>query len=53
VNADRSRLGDYEFDVINLDDLIRIKQHIGRPKDKDSLRELLSIKERRRLSGEE
>jgi hypothetical protein len=51
-NSDRYRLGGCEFPVIALDDLIRIKQHIGRPKDRDSLRELLAIKQRRLAQGE-
>ena len=32
------------LNVISLDDLIRIKQHINRPKDRDSLMHLLAIK---------
>ena len=34
--------------VIDLDDLIRIKQHIRRPKDQDSLWQLLAIKRLRK-----
>jgi hypothetical protein len=30
--------------VISLDDLIRVRQHLGRPKDRDSLMHLLAIK---------
>jgi hypothetical protein len=30
--------------VIDLEDLIKIKQHIRRPKDQDSLMQLLAIK---------
>lgn len=37
--------------VIGLDDLIRIKQHLGRPKDRDSLRELEAIKRVREREG--
>ena len=36
--------GDFQVRVIALDDLIRIKQHINRPKDRDSLMHLLAIK---------
>lgn len=43
-NAETMSLGDHRFKVISLDDLIRIKQHIGRPKDQDSLKHLLAIK---------
>ena len=37
-------LGDLQIKVISLDDLIRIKENIGRPKDRDSLMHLLAIK---------
>lgn len=43
-------LGTVEVRVIDLDDLIRIKQHLKRPKDADSLAQLLAIK-RVRESG--
>lgn len=36
--------GDHVILVIGLDDLIRIKQHIKRPKDADSLFQLLALK---------
>ena len=38
------RVGDLDLKVAALDDLIRIKQHLGRPKDRDSLLHLLAIK---------
>ena len=37
--------------VIGLDDLIRIKRHIGRPKDRDSLLQLEAIKRLREREG--
>ena len=39
-----------QLKVIGLDDLIKIKQHIGRSKDRESLLQLLAIK---RVRGEE
>ncbi|HEX4123101.1 MAG TPA: hypothetical protein VHY37_00120 [Tepidisphaeraceae bacterium] len=44
-------LGEQEVMVISLDDLIAIKRHIGRPKDKDSLHQLLAIKRAREETG--
>ncbi len=49
--ATRMTLGDLDVQVIALDDLIRIKEHIQRPKDRDSLMHLRAIKEARRLEG--
>lgn len=37
-------IGTMELDVIDLDDLIRIKEHIGRSKDRESLLQLYAIK---------
>ncbi len=37
--------------VIGLDDLIRIKQHLGRPKDRESLLQLQAIKRLREQEG--
>src|SRR5437870_4361307 len=37
-------VGDLDLRVISIDDLIAIKQHIQRPKDRDSLMHLLAIK---------
>jgi hypothetical protein len=49
VNAVEMEFGPWTIKVLSLDDLIRIKQHIGRPKDRDSLMHLLAI---RKLRGE-
>lgn len=43
-NSTKMRIGRFELNVIGLDNLIRIKQHIGRPKDQQSLIQLLAIK---------
>lgn len=43
TNAESVRLGDLDLRVISLEDLIRVKQHINRPKDRDSLMQLLAI----------
>jgi predicted nucleotidyltransferase len=45
------QVGDLQLRVVNLDDLIRIKQHIGRPKDRESLYQLLAIKRIRDETG--
>jgi hypothetical protein len=37
-------LGDAELRTIGLDDLIQVKQHIGRAKDRESLLQLLAIR---------
>lgn len=42
--AEQWSVGGTELLVISLDDLITIKQHINRPKDRDSLYQLLAIK---------
>jgi len=44
-------VGELELRVIHLDDLIAIKQHIGRPKDQLSLMHLLAIRKTRSESG--
>lgn len=49
--VERYRVGGREIDVISLDDLIRIKKHINRPKDRDSLAHLLAIKQVREEGG--
>ncbi len=41
------RVGEHDLKVIGLDDLIAIKQHLGRPKDRDSLAHLNAIKQLR------
>ena len=43
-HAFTTRIGDLDLKLIDLDDLIRIKEHIRRPKDQESLRQLLAIK---------
>lgn len=43
-HAEHHQLGGRDVHVIALDDLIRIKQHINRPKDRDSLYQLMAIK---------
>jgi predicted nucleotidyltransferase len=43
-HAEVYRVGDLELKVIGLDDLIRVREHIGRTKDRDSLYQLLAIK---------
>jgi predicted nucleotidyltransferase len=47
------QLGDHSVMVIDLDDLIRIKKHVDRPKDRDSLYQLLAIKRVREETGKE
>lgn len=43
-SAETMDLGAFTIKVASLDDLIRIKQHVNRPKDRDSLKHLLAIK---------
>lgn len=40
-----------EVETIGLDDLIRVKQHIKRGKDSESMYELLAIKRLREADG--
>jgi len=47
-NAETYPVGDIELKVIGLADLIRVKEHIGRAKDRDSLWQLLAIQRLRR-----
>ena len=49
--AETYRIGELDLKVIALEDLIAIKRHIGRPKDRDSLLHLLAI-ERVRNEGD-
>ncbi len=49
--AERVTLGDRSILVIGLDDLIRIKRHLRRPKDRDSLFQLEAIKRLREQEG--
>ncbi len=46
------QVGDLELRVIALDDLIAIKRHINRPKDRESLYQLLAIKRIREETGQ-
>jgi hypothetical protein len=43
-SARTMRVGETDIRVISLDDLIKVKQYIGRPKDRESLMQLLAIK---------
>ena len=42
--AESMQLGEITIQVASLDDLIRIKSHLGRPKDRESLLHLQAIK---------
>jgi hypothetical protein len=46
------RVGDLQLRTIGLDNLIRIKEHIGRPKDRESLHQLLAIRKLRESEQE-
>jgi predicted nucleotidyltransferase len=50
-NAETVFIGGRQTRVIGLDDLIRIKRHIGRPKDRESLLQLEAIKRLREQEG--
>ncbi len=50
-NSEKYVIGDMEIQTIGLDDLIRIKEHIGRAKDRESLLQLLAIKRIRAEEG--
>jgi hypothetical protein len=50
-NCEVYPVGELSVQVINLDDLIRIKRHINRTKDIDSLCQLLAIKRLREETG--
>lgn len=43
-NAETMSFGNITIKVASLDDLIRIKQHVNRPKDCEALMHLLAIK---------
>jgi hypothetical protein len=45
------QIGPHQLKVISLDDLIRIKEHVGRSKDRESLLQLLAIKRLRQEEG--
>lgn len=44
ARAETYRIGELELRVIRLEDLITIKEHIGRPKDRESLLQLYAIR---------
>ena len=50
-HAETMSIGGRPTRVIGLDDLIRIKRHIGRPKDRESLLQLEAIKRLREQEG--
>ena len=49
--AETIPIGDIVVKIIALEDLIRIKEHLGRPKDRDSLLHLQAIKRLRDFQG--
>ena len=51
-HAETIRIGDIDLKIIGLEDLIRIKEHLGRPKDRDSLLHLQAIKRLRDSQGD-
>ena len=50
-HAEVYRVGDLELKTISLDDLIKVKEHIRRPKDRDSLFQLQAIRRLREETG--
>ena len=50
-HAEVVSIGGHATRVIGLDDLIRIKRHLGRPKDKESLLQLEAVKRLREQEG--
>jgi predicted nucleotidyltransferase len=51
-NASDYQLGELQVRVIDLDDLITVKKHINRSKDRESLLQLLAIKRIREETGQ-
>lgn len=51
VHAETHPAGRFQFRTIALDDLIRVKRHLNRRKDQDSLFQLLAIKRLREETG--
>ncbi len=49
--AQRYPVGEMNLAVIDLDDLIGIKRHVNRPKDRESLFQLLAINRIREETG--
>jgi predicted nucleotidyltransferase len=52
-HAETIRIGDIDLKISGLEDLIRIKEHLGRAKDRDSLLHLQAIKRLRDSQGNE
>lgn len=50
-NAETMEIGGHDVKVISLDDLIRIKEHINRAKDRESLLHLRAIRQVREEDG--
>lgn len=51
AGAEPAKLGELEVKVIALDDLIAVKAHVGRPKDKLAEVELRAIRDLRNATG--
>lgn len=49
--AERYRVEQTEIDTIALEDLIRVKRHLNRPRDQESLYQLLAIRRVREETG--
>ena len=47
-NAERMAVGEVQIKIASLDDWIQIKEHIGRPNDRESLVHLREIKHLRK-----
>jgi len=52
-HAETYRIGDVSLRVIGLEDLIRIKEYLGRPKDRQALVQLQAIKRVREQQGQQ
>ena len=50
-HAETHRVGSLDLKTISLDDLIKVKEHIRRPKDRDSLFQLQAIQRLRNETG--
>ena len=46
-NAETYKMGKFDLKAISLDDLIRVKEHVGRRKDRDALVQLHAIRKER------
>ena len=49
--AETHPVGDLQLRFISLNDLINVKEYLGRPKDRDSLMQLLAIRRLREQGG--